>query len=112
MQTGSPLTPFSQLPLEALEASFRQELAEAESWYAKVRQDERDWLEQGKDPEAEFVRKYYAEPSVATHWREGLWAMAEANPIASLFIVGLSSLGAVWLVRRWRRRRRIIQAAA
>jgi len=39
MQTGSPLTPFSQLPLEESEASFRPELAEAEArdFYAASR---------------------------------------------------------------------------
>jgi tetratricopeptide (TPR) repeat protein len=112
MQTKSPLTPFSQLPLEELEASFRQELAEADAWYAKVRQDELDWIQQGKDPEAEFVRKYYAEPSVATHWREGVWAMVEANRTVAVMTALAAVLVPMWLIRRWMRRRRMARATA
>ncbi len=115
MQTKSPLnislTP-SELTLEELEASFRQELAEAEAWYEKVRQDELTWIEQGKNPEEEFVRKYYDEPRVGTHWREGWWVIVESNPVISALTVVVALLVPAFLLRWWLRRRRVARASA
>jgi tetratricopeptide (TPR) repeat protein len=62
MQTYGPGSD-TQLPLEVLEKTFRKELAEAEAWYEQVHQDELTWINEGKNPEVEFDRKYY-EPTV------------------------------------------------
>ena len=106
MQTKNPLLPISQLPLEDLEASFQKELAEARAWYEAVRQDELAWIREGKDPEQEFNRKYYEEPRVATHWKEGLPAMVEANKTLSAIVAGLVLVGLFLLVKKWKSRRR------
>ncbi len=106
-QSGTPFPPLhTKLPLEELEASFEQELAEAREWYEEVRQDELAWIREGKNPEEEFTRKYYEEPRVATHWEEGIWAILEDNLAAIICFAVLFSLTAFFLIRKWRRRGR------
>jgi tetratricopeptide (TPR) repeat protein len=56
----------AQLPLEELEASFRRELADADTWYADLAARERAWVAEGKNPEAEFDRLYDREPVVVS----------------------------------------------
>jgi len=105
MQLPTPVSFYQGLPLEDLEVSFRQELAEAKQWYDSVREDELAWIRDGKDPEVEFVRKYYQDPQVATHWGEGLWAMSEANKTVTVIIASLFIAGLYILVRKWRKHR-------
>jgi len=108
MQLRIPVILTSELSLDELEVSFKQELAEAAAWYEIVRQDELAWIREGKDPEKEFSRKYYEQPQVATHWEEGWLAVAEANKTITA-LVGVLALSAVYLlVRRWRKRRRLL----
>ncbi len=64
-QTVHPQT-HDALPLEQLENDFQQELADANRWYAEVREDELRWIKEGKNPEEEFDRKYYAEPKLSS----------------------------------------------
>jgi tetratricopeptide (TPR) repeat protein len=59
-----------QLPLEELEASFQKELDDARAWYDAVQRDERTWIREGKNPEAEFSRKYYREPQILAQEEE------------------------------------------
>jgi hypothetical protein len=61
-----------ELGLKELEASFQQELAQADAWFAEVRQNELTWLKEGKNPEEEFARQYYQEPQVEADPREEL----------------------------------------
>jgi tetratricopeptide (TPR) repeat protein len=56
-----------QMPLEDIEKSLQQELKEAENWIAQVRADELSWINEGKDVEAEFGKKYYQEPEISDH---------------------------------------------
>jgi tetratricopeptide (TPR) repeat protein len=50
---------FMQLTLE-----IETEGAEADQWYAAVRQNEIDWIKAGGDVDAEFTKHYYREPEV------------------------------------------------
>lgn len=112
MQTASPLTPVTQLPLEDLEASFEQELREAREWYEAVRKDELTWIQQGKDPEQGFNRKYHEEPRVTTHWGEGVPAVVEANKTVSIILAAVGLVGVVLLVKKWRSWRRAARLKA
>jgi hypothetical protein len=55
------------MPLATLENSFKKELADAEAWFAQIRKDELRWITEGKDVEAEYVKKYFQEPAVFDH---------------------------------------------
>ena len=52
------------LPVADLESDFQAELADAKQWYAEVQQNELAWIKEGKNPEKEFDRVYYQEPSI------------------------------------------------
>jgi hypothetical protein len=52
------------LTLKELEADLRQEIAQADDWFAGVRNDELVWIREGKDADREFTRKYIDEPQV------------------------------------------------
>ena len=89
-----------QLQLSSLEATFRDELAQAENWFEEVHSHEIAWIAEGKDADAEFSRVYYQEPVVST----SLWTrmLQSANP--RYLIVGsvIVLLFSIW----WRIRRR------
>ena len=53
-----------QLPFESLEATFKQEVDEAESWYQSLQADEQRWIDEGRDLDLEFASKYLEEPLV------------------------------------------------
>jgi tetratricopeptide (TPR) repeat protein len=50
--------------LEQVEAGFQQELEDAKSWYAELRERELSWIRDGRNPEAEFDRLYTSEPEL------------------------------------------------
>ena len=50
--------------LKNVEAQLKQELVDADAWYQRVRQDELAWIAKGRNVDAEFAQKYYAEPKV------------------------------------------------
>jgi hypothetical protein len=77
-----------------------------------VKQDELTWIRERRDPAQEFARKYYAERRVATHWKEGPPAMAEANSLLAAAAVVVVFLAAFLLPRGlWKLRGRIRRAA-
>ena len=47
------------ISLAKLERQFKTELTQARKWFDAVAANERRWIRQGKDPEAEFDRRYY-----------------------------------------------------
>jgi tetratricopeptide (TPR) repeat protein len=110
--------PNSEEPVrvEDVEASFRQELADAERWYAELHARERGWIESGQNPEAEFDKLYRDEPSVASP--EDLGAELASGPggvplwagmvlgIAVLAAVSLAGILAVFVLRILVRRSR------
>ena len=68
--------------LAHVERVFQQELKEAERWYQVVERDEKRWLASGKNPEEEYSRKYYDEPSIESeepagfsYWVVVWWVM-------------------------------------
>lgn len=101
-----------QVTLEQVEADFRNELTEADKWYADLRQQELAWIAGGQDPEAEFERLYALEPEVggmevsdpmSPETRFKL-LLAGAGTTCGLSMVAVVAAG-LWLVRRWRGRR-------
>ena len=50
------------LPVAELADRFKQELAEADSWYADLRAKEIEWINSGRNPELEFDKLYAEEP--------------------------------------------------
>ena len=59
---GSGTTP---IQLSTIEREFKQELEEAETWHQSVANDESRWIEEGKNADEEFSKKYYKEPSIS-----------------------------------------------
>lgn len=54
------------MSLESLEKDFQRELADAEAWYAKVRENELKWIAEGADVDAMFAATYYEVPEVVS----------------------------------------------
>ncbi len=81
-----------QLQLEELEATFQRQLAEARAWYDTVRKDELSWINEGKDPDQEFARKYYGEPAISTTWAEQIWVWKAPLAGAALALVAVLGL--------------------
>jgi tetratricopeptide (TPR) repeat protein len=101
-QTGETLT------VDELTARFKEELTDAENWYAALRSMEVGWIKSGADPEAEFDKLYTEEPRIEdeptdayprrwdwarNNWETILWGIAGA-----LLVLGLVG---VWLIRRF-----------
>ncbi len=111
-QTRDTLT-HTELTLPQLEAVFKQELAEAKSWHSELAANERRWIREGRNVDAEFTRTYYDEPAI--EYRDPAAVRAEVNSwllFAGLAVAALSFLAAllgtgfacyVLLRRRWRR---------
>ena len=107
MQLANPPS-HEQMTLAALEDAFRQESADATAWYDALAADERSWIQDGLNPEAEFTKKYDAElaPTNSPVVQRGL--------ILDLFIVALAAVlaaavGLTILRRssvRWRHKQR------
>lgn len=98
------------ITLEQVEEAFQKELAEARGWYAELRERELSWIRNGKDPEAEFDKLYYAEPEVSgMDVKDPM--RAETREAITLGVIGgiaLVILGAAgfagYRVFRWARR--------
>jgi tetratricopeptide (TPR) repeat protein len=92
--------PTDSLKLSDLEASFTAELQDADAWYAKLHEDERRWIREGKNPETEFDRLYTADPSVnspddnqtiETPGQHYFWvAVIAVSVVAVLFILAVA----------------------
>lgn len=54
-----------EMSLEKLEERLAAEIAEADSWFSRIVEDERRWIREGRNPEVEFAGKYYREPTVS-----------------------------------------------
>ncbi len=106
-----------QMPLEELEQSFRQELAQAGEWFAEVRNSELVWIKEGKDPEQEFTRRYYDEPVVAADSSDQLPELLFfQRPLVRMQIAHcgfafLITLPPVLMLIWWRKARRARSAA-
>ncbi|WP_298547012.1 hypothetical protein [uncultured Aquimarina sp.] len=49
---------------QELEELLKQEIVEGNNYYQRIRNDEIQWIQLGKNPEEEFSKKYYQEPSL------------------------------------------------
>jgi hypothetical protein len=97
------------LTLEELEADLQQEIAQADAWFAGVRNDELEWIREGKDADQEFTRKYIDEPEVDADPSEQLPAAPFYRgrfAIAYFALIGVGVIAAVKLVSRFTRARR------
>ncbi len=83
-----------RIPLVLVESSFKDELAEADHWYQQVCDDEQRWIEEGKNVDAEFSKKYYEQPSL-TETEEPMMISRTV-----LFLTGVFGLLAVWWVAK------------
>ena len=95
--------------IEQVEADFRAELADAEAWYADLRQRELGWIAAGTDPEAEFDKLYDAEPeSPGNGLLSGPWLTSEEGMglCGALGCGGPLLAVAAGAAYWWRRRRR------
>eukprot|EP00913_Durusdinium_trenchii_P013370 g12551.t1 len=54
--------------LAVVEERFQEELKRANAWYAGVEAKEKQWIAAGADVDAEFGRKYYEDPTLATEY--------------------------------------------
>jgi tetratricopeptide (TPR) repeat protein len=63
----------SPIDLEDLEVQFKQELADADTWFSDLQDREANWVREGKDADAEFDRLYSEEPEAI-----------DADPLPSL----------------------------
>lgn len=61
IQVGSQL---KVVKLDLVERNFKNELIEADRWYQVLQNNEITWVNQGSDPEKEFIKKYYNEPQL------------------------------------------------
>ena len=106
MQTIHPATT-SELTVEPLEATFRVELSEAREWYEQLEADELRWIREGKDADAEFARKYFAEPTVSdSSWRT--WVNLLWDPWLASGLALVALVAAFVIFRRRRRGKRSI----
>lgn len=101
------------LELEKLEADFQRELADANAWYDDLRQKETQWIQEGKDPEAEFDRLYQAAPALPGMEVSDPLLSSDQRLVAVLVGVGITLVavvlgviaGGIYLFIRFARRR-------
>jgi tetratricopeptide (TPR) repeat protein len=95
-----------QISLEQVEADFQKELAEANAWYAKLRERELSWIREGKDPEAEFDKFYDREPELSDPEANRKLAIYLITGAAALLVLAVAGLVVFVYVRRRRARQR------
>lgn len=97
--------------IEKIEADLKREIAEADAWFAEIRAAEIDWIRSGKDPEAEFARRFPEEPTIPMPENEVVHLPPEkllARQTKQAAVIGAGLLIAAIVVRKWigvRRRR-------
>lgn len=108
----------SGVQLETVEDELRRELADADAWYAELRDRELNWIKSGVDVDAEFAKLYQADPVVVQTRNEGNLSHTGTNKRAFRQIIAtvigifvfllLALVGAVYgLIRALRRPRSV-----
>jgi hypothetical protein len=82
------------LPLEELENDFRQELAEAEAWYAELRRRELDWIKSEKNPDEEFAKLYASDPAISA--RPERHPLLGLHPQSEIILWNLTRAAGAW----------------
>ncbi len=96
LQTGK--YSLNRVPLKDIEVLFKRECADADAWYAKLREQELGWIQQGKNVDVEFDKLYTTEPKVKAPQKS---AMTENTMTIGVVAMGALLIGATaW---RWRR---------
>jgi tetratricopeptide (TPR) repeat protein len=97
--------------LPSIQAGLAKEIAEADAWFAELREAEKSWIADGKDPEAEFLKRYPVEPETAISLNAKLAEMLGTDTWEGRLAwqaggtVVFCVVGTVLLVRHRRRRR-------
>ena len=90
--------------LADLEAEFRGELADAETWFGELRNKEIKWIEEGKDVEAEFDCLYTLEPSVGGNWFDSALPFLLIGVGILIVIIVATTVAVVFYLKRPARR--------
>ncbi len=80
------------------QSHFQNELSDADTWYAKLREDEIRWISEGKDVDLEFDKKYYKEPKSETTEPSQFLSGPNDKIQAALVVVGVGFVLFVVLV--------------
>lgn len=101
---------------ENVVARLKEEMQQAEAWYAQIVEDEKRWIAQGLDVDAAFAEKYYVEPTVQQPWAGYLldqvnWGLRDQDN-SSWLLRGIALLLVLTLYLLYRRQRLREQAAA
>ncbi len=92
-------------------ARLKEEMKQAEAWYAQIVEDEKRWIAQGIDVDQAFAAKYYVEPTVRQPWLDYLldqvnWALNDmGNAGVVLKVLALLLVSALYFVYRQHRQR-------
>jgi tetratricopeptide (TPR) repeat protein len=82
-----------EVTVEMLQAKLNVEVADAEDWFEQIRLDEKAWVEAGKDVEAEYAAKYFADPAYVNPntppWLDNIWGIALACSLGLFSVVVL-----------------------
>jgi tetratricopeptide (TPR) repeat protein len=84
------------LRLEELEEQLALELAEADTWWASLLENELRWIDSGEDVDARFAEAYYSEPSIES----GGGGRGAAVPVLLGLAAAVISAALVLLARR------------
>lgn len=96
-----------RLDLIRLEIKFSAERADADKWYADLRERELRWIRAGKNVDAEFDKLYTAEPQALEHPEEVVSSPETNSAVLAICYITLWSaiFAACWLVTQWVRRK-------
>jgi len=108
MQTRQP-DDHAPITLAEIETEFKAELADADVWYAGLRNQEADWIATGLDADAAFDRLYTQEPAalgeidetLGDRWRNTLVARYPTIFVIAFGIIAICIGIAFWLARRY-----------
>lgn len=74
--------------LENIEAQLKEEIAHGDAYYQQIVEQEKRWIEQGKDLDAEFRKAYYQSPVSLDQAEKGPLFSATRILIGSLVLAG------------------------
>jgi tetratricopeptide (TPR) repeat protein len=93
----------TNVTLEDVEREFLYELAEADEWWNRLREDELRWIAEGGDIDAKFAEKYYEDPEISTSLIDRLDPRAKLGIFFYPVIVIFGLVTMVAIVFRFRR---------
>lgn len=93
-----------------VKAAFHDEVREADAWYANLRDAELDWIGDGKDADAEFLRRYPVEPEIAIPLKDRAKEILGVDSLEGRLLWGLgaflcATIFVIVLFVRWLGRR-------